>query len=736
MPYKLTHDNGKWCVVNEETGKNEGCSDTRAEGLKHLRALYANVPDADKAAQGIGPHSVKLYMPWAPHVIKGVDENGYDFRLVYGIMSDTSLDMDKQRCDPNFLRKAIPEWYEEWGNIRAMHKGEAVGTAVGLEEVEKDSWYLTSKIVDPDAIMKIDTGVYKGYSINVAWPHVRKDASAPMGIIDDGTIVETSVVDRPANSNAKIALLKAVGLKKDAASCCDSDCPQCDPDDCDDCQNGDCDCGDSQKDAAGNSNVVGPENDQDFNGDPEDSTGDAIAAREDEKGAKGQKSRGTTEEGWAWHISEAAKAANSSKDDQPRKSPPKGYPTDKSQYADPTNYRYPIDPKHIHAAISYYNAGAGKEGTENWTSIGQRIAAAASRIYGKPYVLQGGKVVPKDDDSKEKMVALRAKITSSLKKGPVNEDEVSVAELLSLGEMDDAELALIIADLVRYLMIRELHENAEPGENMAQTMSVLGNVYQTMLNVSQNEAEEAWEYMAEQIVSQLLTSHGLDQTVQDAANGTKENVEPVIDQAGNPKGASGAVGSVNFGLSDALAIICQAAKSGAQFSSSNLGMIAQAHDALTKMLNGELCAKYMKGTAGSGNTDSGGAGNLNPEDAQGTDANDTSLKGAGATAIHGEELPVWAKAVIDSLNQEITGLKETVKMLGDRPLDTGSPLQTMIVKTVKDDKRSVQRAELEQKAARYKIVMSEHTDPTIRSDAAIKYGQAMRELEALGGEIH
>lgn len=44
MPWKIQEQDGKYCVIKIADGKNEGCSDTKAEALGHLRALYANEP--------------------------------------------------------------------------------------------------------------------------------------------------------------------------------------------------------------------------------------------------------------------------------------------------------------------------------------------------------------------------------------------------------------------------------------------------------------------------------------------------------------------------------------------------------------------------------------------------------------------------------------------------------------------------------------------------------------------
>lgn len=52
MPYDIYKRKGKWVVVNDETGKVKGTHATRKEALAHMRALYANVPEArEKAAK-------------------------------------------------------------------------------------------------------------------------------------------------------------------------------------------------------------------------------------------------------------------------------------------------------------------------------------------------------------------------------------------------------------------------------------------------------------------------------------------------------------------------------------------------------------------------------------------------------------------------------------------------------------------------------------------------------------
>ena len=55
--------------------------------------------------------------------------------------------------------------------------------------------------------------------------------------------------------------------------------------------------------------------------------------------------------------------------------PPKGYPTSRDDYAVPDYYIFPIDRKHIHAAISYF-------GKHSW-QVGENKKEAAKRILSR-----------------------------------------------------------------------------------------------------------------------------------------------------------------------------------------------------------------------------------------------------------------------------------------------------------------------------------------------------------------
>lgn len=127
--------------------------------------------------------------------------------LVYGKATGPDLDLDEQRCDPDWLKNAMPGW-AQWANIREQHS--AIAAGVGVETVQEgDDWYVKSLVVDAGSAKKVEKGVLKGYSIGIKNARVVKDATAPGGRIVGGDIVEISLVDRPCNPTATMAIAKS-----------------------------------------------------------------------------------------------------------------------------------------------------------------------------------------------------------------------------------------------------------------------------------------------------------------------------------------------------------------------------------------------------------------------------------------------------------------------------------------------------------------------------------------------
>ena len=140
--------------------------------------------------------------------ITKADKNPDGTLTVYGKATDSSVDIDQQICDEAWLRRAMPDWMMSGGNIREQHDNIAAGVATDYE-LKQDGHYITALVVDPVSVKKVETGVLKGFSIGIRAPRVIRDEKAAGGRIIDGQIVEVSLVDRPANPNAKLMLAKA-----------------------------------------------------------------------------------------------------------------------------------------------------------------------------------------------------------------------------------------------------------------------------------------------------------------------------------------------------------------------------------------------------------------------------------------------------------------------------------------------------------------------------------------------
>lgn len=155
---------------------------------------------------------MKMTSVFAP-ILKST-ENDDGTLYVYGKATGPDLDLDQQRCDPEWLKSAMPEWFGfgpggPGGNIRGQHNpGDAVGKAVE-HDILNDGHYIKAHIVDPVAVLKVKNDVYTGFSIGIGQPRVEKSTTAPNGVIKGGKIFEVSLVDRPALPTAQFTMCKA-----------------------------------------------------------------------------------------------------------------------------------------------------------------------------------------------------------------------------------------------------------------------------------------------------------------------------------------------------------------------------------------------------------------------------------------------------------------------------------------------------------------------------------------------
>jgi hypothetical protein len=140
------------------------------------------------------------------------DDNGDGTINVYGQVSGTELDRDRQRMNATFLKNALPAWFSEGANIREQHNGKIVaGVGIELEQGANDKWWLKSHVIDPSTVLKVKHKALRGYSVAITGGQVVKSHSAPAGEITGGSIYEVSLVDRPSNPHCGVTIVKAAG---------------------------------------------------------------------------------------------------------------------------------------------------------------------------------------------------------------------------------------------------------------------------------------------------------------------------------------------------------------------------------------------------------------------------------------------------------------------------------------------------------------------------------------------
>jgi len=131
--------------------------------------------------------------------------------IVYGKATDGSVDSDEQIVDPTFSGKAIQDWLATGGNVRVQHNAQRDPAGVGIEAntgPDGETW-VKSLVIEPTAKRLVEKGALRAYSVGIARPKIVRDNVARGGRIVDGIIVEISLVDRPANKNCGIQLVKS-----------------------------------------------------------------------------------------------------------------------------------------------------------------------------------------------------------------------------------------------------------------------------------------------------------------------------------------------------------------------------------------------------------------------------------------------------------------------------------------------------------------------------------------------
>lgn len=125
---------------------------------------------------------------------------------VWGYASSGAVDSDGETITPDAMKAALPD-YMKFGAVREMHgANKAAGTAIEASVEADGRTFFGAHIVDAEAVLKVTTGVYKGFSIG---GKVTSRDDLKKTTITGIKLIEVSLVDRPANPEAVITIMKA-----------------------------------------------------------------------------------------------------------------------------------------------------------------------------------------------------------------------------------------------------------------------------------------------------------------------------------------------------------------------------------------------------------------------------------------------------------------------------------------------------------------------------------------------
>ena len=136
--------------------------------------------------------NINVYVPFT--------KSDDDQRMVYGYCTSESLDSQGEIILRDAIIKAWDK-YMEFANVREMHQASAVGVTKEYTHDENGTW-IGVKVVDDKAWKFVKEGVYKGFSIGGRVVKQKKN------IIEEIILSEISLVDRPANPDAKFSVSK------------------------------------------------------------------------------------------------------------------------------------------------------------------------------------------------------------------------------------------------------------------------------------------------------------------------------------------------------------------------------------------------------------------------------------------------------------------------------------------------------------------------------------------------
>jgi hypothetical protein len=124
---------------------------------------------------------------------------------VWGYASAPTEDSDGETITAEAMKAALPD-YMKFGAVREMHGKSAAGTAIEADVQDDGRTWFGAHVVDPVAVKKVQTKVYKGFSIG---GRITARDDLVKTTITGLKLVEVSLVDRPANPDAVFTMYKA-----------------------------------------------------------------------------------------------------------------------------------------------------------------------------------------------------------------------------------------------------------------------------------------------------------------------------------------------------------------------------------------------------------------------------------------------------------------------------------------------------------------------------------------------
>lgn len=146
-------------------------------------------------------------------------------RLVYGVATADAPDMVKEVCDYATTKPFYEEWSRKaleasdgksFGNVRAMHGNVAAGKLAQKIEFNDAAKQIEicAKIVDDGEWLKVEEGVYTGFSQGGRYVKRWKDEANPDLTRYTAEPIEVSLVDTPCLPSATFKVVKADGSEE------------------------------------------------------------------------------------------------------------------------------------------------------------------------------------------------------------------------------------------------------------------------------------------------------------------------------------------------------------------------------------------------------------------------------------------------------------------------------------------------------------------------------------------